>query len=314
MQQHNNVNSGGGNIVARGFLLLLKITAAGLSATFFWQVVLFLYLQDTQPYAAIADLKANVNVVLAPSENRSKASLSANISQLFQSHNPLGSAASAATPITTVVTAEEIDIEVLGLIVTPKPEQAWAMLSVAGAAQKIYRTGDKLTKQMQLVEISPKFLLASKGSQLLRISLYSSEDALSKSGSKSAVKSGAETAAEQKYSRVSPAQPAPRTLHVEQSLRKTLLRYPERINKFVRIRPLKKEGQLYGYQLYKGQNKKAFEASGIKDGDIVTHIEGQAVKTLSLGKLLASGLISNNRVPVTIERQGVSRKVELMIQ
>ena len=50
------------------------------------------------------------------------------------------------------------------------------------------------------------------------------------------------------------------------------------------------------------------------DGDVVTHIENQPVSNMNLGALLASGLINKGRIPVTIERNGVSRKLELLIQ
>lgn len=279
--------------IISAILILLKIVAAGLLAGLIWQTWLWFFAPVPSTYQPIVSIDSTTTS--AP-----VASVSSSVTKMFTQAALREKPAANKKPIVAeeVVTEKQAKVKILGLVLPVDGKKAMAILSVDGAMQKIFRIGDTISDNMRLLEIFPKELLVQQGQKRLRIMLDQSP----------------QTAATGGRNEYIPEPTFSRQLEIKKDLRKTLLRYPDRLPKYVQISPVRSNGVISGYSLRKGANGQAFEASGLKDGDIVTHIENQFVGTMSLGKLLASGLISKERIPVTIKRQGVSRKLELIIQ
>jgi type II secretion system protein C len=281
------------SFIISAILLLLKIVAAGLLAGLIWQSWLVFFAPLPSAFKPIV----SINSATTPAP---VASLPSSVTQIF-SQAELGQKSSVnKKPIMAeeVVTEKQAKVKILGLVLPVDGNKAMAILSVDGAKQKIFRIGDTISDNMRLLAIFPKELLVQQGQKRLRIMLDQSPQTASADGRNDYI----------------PEPTFSRQLEIKKDLRKTLLRYPDRLPKYVQISPVRSDGVIAGYSLRKGVNGQAFEASGLKDGDIVTHIENQFVGTMSLGKLLGSGLISKERIPVTIKREGVSRKLELIIQ
>ena len=78
---------------------------------------------------------------------------------------------------------------------------------------------------------------------------------------------------------------------------------PLSLSKFLQISPNITEGNLKGYAIAAGPDKRLMENSGIQAGDIVTHIDGDAAASLNVTSLYQK-LLTNNSFNLTIDRNG----------
>ncbi|MCJ8340998.1 MAG: hypothetical protein MJK10_21250 [Pseudomonadales bacterium] len=78
---------------------------------------------------------------------------------------------------------------------------------------------------------------------------------------------------------------------------------PLALAKFMQISPSIKRGQLHGYIISSGPDERLLQMSGIRAGDIITHLDGQAVAGLTLPGIFQS-LNSSNQFKVTVDRSG----------
>ena len=63
-------------------------------------------------------------------------------------------------------------------------------------------------------------------------------------------------------------------------------------------------GQLKGYRVYPGRDRRKFAALGLRPGDLVTDINGQSLTNLQDGMAVFGSLGEAAQVTVTIERNG----------
>lgn len=63
-------------------------------------------------------------------------------------------------------------------------------------------------------------------------------------------------------------------------------------------------GQLKGYRVYPGRDRRTFAALGLRPGDLVTDINGQPLDDLQSGMEIFRNLGDATQVTVTIERNG----------
>ena len=281
------------SIIGSMFSFLVKLSCAVVSAALVWQIWLMYVTPQAVPLIGLDSL-------FEPRAISAFVPLSEEVTQVFSYQAVTEKQAlteqKGITNIRTIVAAD-VNVDVIGLIVSEDAHKSSAVLSVRGGPQKIYRVGSQVTEEMRLNAVFPKSLIVSFDGKPLKLLLN---------------KPVADQVQQSKEIGLVPV--FARELKVSNTLRKTILRYPERLTQFVQISPVRKNNKIYGYQLHKGKRARDFESSGMLDGDVVTHIENQPVSNMNLGALLASGLINKGRIPVTIERNGVSRKLELLIQ
>ena len=281
------------SIIGSMFSFLVKLFSAVVSAALVWQIWLMYVTPQAVPLIGLDSL-------FEPRAISAFVPLSEEVTQVFSYQAVTEKQAlteqKGMTNIRTIVAAD-VNVDVIGLIVSEDARKSSAVLSVRGGPQKIYRVGSQVTEEMRLNAVFPKSLIVSFDGKPLKLLLN---------------KPVADQVQQSKGVGLMPV--FARELKVSNTLRKTILRYPERLTQFVQISPVRKNNKIYGYQLHKGKRARDFESSGMLDGDVVTHIENQPVSNMNLGALLASGLINKGRIPVTIERNGVSRKLELLIQ
>jgi general secretion pathway protein C len=78
---------------------------------------------------------------------------------------------------------------------------------------------------------------------------------------------------------------------------------PLSLSKFIQIAPNVISGNLKGYTVTSGPDKRLIKNMGIQTGDVITHIEAEPVALLDNSELYRK-LLKNNRLKLTIERKG----------
>ncbi len=77
-----------------------------------------------------------------------------------------------------------------------------------------------------------------------------------------------------------------------------------RFSDIVRPQPYMPNGQLQGYRVYPGRDRRAFASLGLRPGDLVTEINGMALNNPAQGMEAFSTLSDATQVTLTIERNG----------
>ena len=64
------------------------------------------------------------------------------------------------------------------------------------------------------------------------------------------------------------------------------------------------DGQQQGYRVYPGRNRQQFAALGLRPGDLIKEIDGQALTDPTEAMRIFQTLDSADQVSVTVERNG----------
>jgi general secretion pathway protein C len=96
-----------------------------------------------------------------------------------------------------------------------------------------------------------------------------------------------------------------------QKLKNTLLTQPASLQGKIRMRSVTENGRIKGFRLYPGNDVPLFNKLGLKQGDMVTTINGQSVGDQAAMANIYSQLGSMPELTVEIERQGQKKFIKL---
>ncbi|MFA0415247.1 type II secretion system protein GspC [Vibrio renipiscarius] len=112
-----------------------------------------------------------------------------------------------------------------------------------------------------------------------------------------------------KYSKPVVQEPQPRTL--DQNTKNQLVKIRAEISQdskqifqYIVMSPSKVEGDLMGYRLSAGKSRQLFDAVGLKDGDVATHLNGQDLRDDGAMALIIRRLSELTELNLTVERNG----------
>jgi general secretion pathway protein C len=105
------------------------------------------------------------------------------------------------------------------------------------------------------------------------------------------------------------AMPAPQSQLPSGSLREAISENATRITEIVRIAPHVQEGRVVGFRVNPGRDSAAFEALGLRPGDVVTDINGTVLDDPSQGLQVFQSLGETSQANVTVLRDGVPQVV-----
>ena len=72
----------------------------------------------------------------------------------------------------------------------------------------------------------------------------------------------------------------------------------------IRPTPYYVSGQMQGYRVYPGRDRKQFQALGLRPGDLIKDIDGAALTNPQQATQIFQGLGEKDQVSVTVERNG----------
>lgn len=88
------------------------------------------------------------------------------------------------------------------------------------------------------------------------------------------------------------------------SMQQGMQQPPSSFTDILRPQPYMPNGELKGYRVYPGRDRRRFAALGLRPGDLVTDINGQPLNNLQSGMEVFKNLSNSDQLTVTIERNG----------
>ncbi len=238
-------------------------------------------------------------------------SQSVQISQL-QALNLFGVAGAQPVPAATVApVVEEVDINAAktklnlsleGVVYTPDASESLAVIVYQGK-QDQYRVGDKLPagNQVILSKVLMDHIILDNSGRYESLWLYDDEKK----------QSSIQTSRRPRQSRVTDIRGDEEATDLAQGYRQRLYKNPASLAEVLRISPAQKGGELLGYRVSPGKDRKQFAQLGFQANDIVTGINDieldEPSKALEIYKLMRTA----KEASFTVERNGET--VQIMV-
>jgi len=240
-------------------------------------------------------VKAPQPVIASSPELHQRPAPAANIQALIMSH-PFGiRAADPASQDPANAPLSSANLVLAGTIATQDPKHGIAIISDGGPS-KVYSVGDNVSGASLYSVYLDHVVLNRNGSleTLVLPRLLPGDRSIA-----SARRMGAD----------------PRTLTAVNNIRRMVQQDPGILDQVMRTVASydNAAGKLRGFRAYPGRNRAIFNKLGLKPGDLVTAINGQALDDPQHSQEVFNTIQTSDRVTVTIERSGQKQDISLNI-
>ncbi|MEE9351295.1 MAG: type II secretion system protein GspC, partial [Thiotrichaceae bacterium] len=196
---------------------------------------------------------------------------------------------SAVKPTKTVAPVTRLNLVLYG-IVAREGRKSYAIISNgAKAKQEIYAVGEEPQSGVKIDKILPKKVILRHGGKLEELLLPEKKRVSRSNAHLPSVKGGGISAAIGKGAALLPNQGNVNKLPEDDlgALRDTLTNNPDKILEIASITEAKdKDGNLTGFRLSPGKNRKLFRKLGLRPGDIVTQVNGVTLDSPAKGLMV----------------------------
>lgn len=279
-----------------GVQVVLVLALAYAAAQFTWQL-----LPPTPPLEAPTSS--------TPSE-RTQAAAPKAISRLPEMHL-FGRAQQQAieTPQQVDLPETQLRLTLRGLIASTEPSEARAIVADPSGKENFYKIGDRLPGGAELTEIHPDRIVLKRGGRFETLRLPKellSSDQFSQTEAPSA-------RGNTPRGRPSQPQAATSSMNLKQ-YRDALLNDPRSVTDMLSIQPVSDNGSFQGYKLQAGRDPEFMTRHGLRPGDVVVGVNGQALDSPAKGLSALKELSTATSINLEIERNGVRMQIPLAIR
>jgi general secretion pathway protein C len=196
--------------------------------------------------------------------------------------------AGADPVITQAVDAPEtrLDLKLRGTVAADDSAMAHAIIADGRGNDNVYFLQDKIPGGATLHQVYSDRVIINRAGALETLKLPK----LSESLGNQAGPSG--------------ARPTPTSSSPRPSLQSAMQESGTTFTDILRPQPFMPNGELKGYRVYPGRDRRKFAALGFRPGDLVTEINGQKLDNLQSGVEVFREIASMTQLNLTIERGG----------
>lgn len=211
--------------------------------------------------------------------------------------------ASIKAPINAPET--RLNLTLRGLVALSSQEGALAIIAQGGGEENAYKVGDKVPGGAVLHEIHADRVILERGGRFETLTLPKDKTVMAEPPAQTRLPSAGGRAGLGAGPSVDVRQ--------LQAIRDTIQNNPQEAMQLVNAQPVMDGGQLKGYRLNPGRDRKLFNSVGLRPGDIVTSVNGIPLNDMSQMGALFEQLNSANRLDITLERGGRQRQLSLSL-
>jgi general secretion pathway protein C len=179
-----------------------------------------------------------------------------------------------------------------GTIASPDPAKAAAIITDGANEEKVYLIGDPISSNASLHAVYLDRVVLNENGRLTNLRLPEEYSAL----------------AAAPVRRTTARQRRPGNT---QSIQSVVSQNVARLADVIRPTPYFVNGQQQGYRVYPGRDRRQFAQLGLRPGDLIKDIDGQALTDPTQAMQIFQSLGSSSQVSVTLERNGQPETVVL---
>lgn len=180
-----------------------------------------------------------------------------------------------------------------GIVAATDPDLSAAIIEDASKDEKTYHIGDTIVPGASLHAVYPLRVVLNEGGTLTNLVLPA-EFAIQRPAAR----------------RTTRRTPAARPNNT-QSIQSVVAQNVSRLADVIRPTPYFVNGQQQGYRVYPGRDRRQFAALGLRPGDLIKDIDGQALTDPTQAMQIFQSLGSADQVSVTVERDGQPQSIVL---
>lgn len=259
-----------------------------------WQLAKIIWMLVPGPSAGDA-VNAPVNAPVTISQSSATAD-----AQAIVSAHIFGEADADIEPLTPVV--EEADnlqdtrltnLSLKGTIAATQTEMAIAIIADGRDEEKVYSIGESVTSGANLHSVYADRVVLNENGVLTNLKLPKDFP----EGSTRVNRRNTTTTS--------------RATTSTQSIQAVVAQNVSRLADVIRPTPYFVNGQQQGYRVYPGRDRQQFAALGLRPGDLIKDIDGQALNDPEQAMQIFQSLDSADQVSVTVERNGQPQVIVL---
>ncbi len=230
--------------------------------------------------------------------SNSSSGTSTDVTAIAASHL-FGIADAEQTGPTLVVAPDEdldetrLQLVLNGTVASDIPNYSVAIISDGGNDQTVYTIGDSVGNNATLHAVYANRVVLNENGRLTNLNLPREFKDTATSGVRRAT-----TSTRQKVDN-------------SRSLQSVVAQNLTKLTDVIRPTPYRVQGQQVGFRVYPGRDRRQFAALGLRPGDIIKDIDGQALSDASQAMQIFQSLGTAEQVTVTIERNGNSETLTL---
>ena len=220
--------------------------------------------------------------------------------EAIAANHMFGEADATAEPVPLAVVEENLsdtrltNLVLKGTIASAIPEFSVAVIADGTAEQRVYVIGDSLGSGTLHAVYADRVVLNENGA-LTNLRLPSEFPAASAAAVRRATRTTRQAT----------------TGSDAATLRNVVAQNLTRLTDVIRPTPYLVDGQPAGYRVYPGRDKRKFAALGLRPGDLIKDIDGQALTDPTQAMQIFESLGNADQVTVTIERNGQAQSLVL---
>lgn len=219
---------------------------------------------------------------------------------LFGRAEQAASAARSNAPIDAPET--RLNLTLRGILFNTSPDLTRAIISAPGREDELYRPGSQLPGGATIDQIYADRVMLLRNGQYETLRLPEESQAM-------AAPRGAPAPASRQ--RAAP-QAAGGGLA---AIRQDIVANPQNVATYIQGEPVNRAGGgIVGFRVFPGQNRAVFEQSDLREGDIITNVNGIQLDGLDKAAEAMAQLASSNNVTVTVLRDGAEHTLQIQLQ
>jgi general secretion pathway protein C len=194
----------------------------------------------------------------------------------------------------------QLNFTLLGILAGSSDSESLALIAREGGDEAPFRIGDDVSPGVNLQAIFPDRVILSRNGRLetLRLDKDAPSNAL-------ALNAAANAGEGQEGS--------PAAAEMLSQIRQQVMTDPSKAASFIRVQPIAGESGVRGYRIYPGPERGAFNAAGLKPGDVVTAINGTPLNDPGQALQLLQSLSTASSLNLAVERNGATQSVNLSL-
>jgi general secretion pathway protein C len=189
-----------------------------------------------------------------------------------------------------------LDLTLMGILAATADRGSRALIGASNGEEKSYAIGDDVVRGVRLQAIFPDRVILARGGQLETLRL--DKGAPARSGGSALVAA------------IPPAGQSD-TGAMLATIRQELMKDPSRASEYIRVQPASSGGQLRGYRIYPGRDRSAFNAVGLRPGDLVTQVNGIQLNDANTALQMLGQLSQASSISVLVDRGGQQQVVNV---
>ena len=188
-----------------------------------------------------------------------------------------------------------LDLKLRGTVAADDPAMAHAIIADGNGQDKVYFLKDKLPGGAELHEVFTDRVILNRAGAFETLRLPKLSESL-----------GSQAAFNRTVSNRIPS-----GFPGGGSMQQRMPQIASSFTDILRPQPYMPNGEMKGYRIYPGRDRRKFAALGFRPGDLVTEINGQSLNNLQSGMEIFKELGSASQITVTIERAGQPMVISL---